>query len=48
MKHQTEQIALAERLKDMEPGKKRDIALLLYGFAAGIQSREALDVDKTA
>lgn len=48
MKYQKEQAALAERLKGIELGEKRDIALLLYGFAAGIQSREALEADKTA
>lgn len=40
MMYQKEQTELAERLKGMEPGEKRDNVLLLYGFAAGIQARE--------
>lgn len=38
--YEGEQKALAERLKGMEPGTKRDNVLLLAGFAAGIEARE--------
>ena len=40
MMYEGEQKALAERLKGMEPGTKRDNVLLLAGFAAGIEARE--------
>ena len=48
MKNEENQNALAERLEGMEPGEQRDNVLLLYGFAAGIQSREALTPEKSA
>jgi len=46
MMYQKEQTALAERLKGMEPGEKRDNVLLLYGFAAGIQAREGVNEEQ--
>ena len=40
MIHITEQEALAQRLKELKPGEKRDAALILHGFLHGVQARE--------
>ena len=42
MIHITEKTELAQRLKELQPGEKRDAELVLTGFLHGVQAREEI------
>ena len=47
MMNEANQNALAERLKGLKPGDKRDAELILHGFMHGVQAREEVKEQET-